>query len=176
MSWLFSPVLYLRQLADYSGGFYNQKKDFRRDQRLEGPQAQSERASEEEKCVKDACAARTRCTAAISGTFPTLAPWLFPAVSLFSIAQLNLLCLWSPIYSGPTASVCRMRCSQCGSGSASDEYDSCQNTVDGFNEPHVNRLSLENNTVLDVFFLHADSGPLFLKHSTEEFISKRGKG
>lgn len=41
-----------------------------------------------------------------------------------------------------------------------------QNTVDGFIEPHVNRLSLENNTVLVVFFLHADSGPLLLEHST----------
>lgn len=81
ISRLFSPVLYLRQLADYGGSFYNQKKDFRRDQRLAGPQAQrggSERASAEEKCVKDACAARTRCTAAISGTFPTLAAVIVP--------------------------------------------------------------------------------------------------
>lgn len=31
-----------------------------------------------------------------------------------------------------------------------------QNTVDGFIEPHVNRLSLENNTVLLVFFVRAE--------------------
>lgn len=129
ISRLFSPVLYLRQLADYGGSFYNQKKDFRRDQRLAGPQAQRRREGARER-VRKRSVSRTHARHVLAallpslGLFPHSPPWLFPAVSLFSIAQLNLLCLWSPIYSGPTASVCRMRCSQCGSGF--DEYDSCR--------------------------------------------------
>lgn len=48
-----------------------------------------------------------------------------------------------------------------------------QNTVDGFIEPHVNRLSLENNTVLVVLFCFYTPKAVYLSLSTVPNVCSR---